>query len=496
MNRNRVPIRRLAAVAALAAPLAAGSGPTDVQEPTLAITGVTVIPMDGRPPRSGVTVLVSEGRISAIVASEAAEIPAGATVIDGTGKFLIPGLWDMHVHVFEEESPERRFSMLVANGVTGVRDMNGPLLLEEIHALREQVERGEVLGPRFVAPGPLVDGPGRPPSALGPRVVSVATPEEARDTVRALAARGADFIKVYNRLTPELYEAILDEAKRIGISVAGHVPLTVSPIAASDAGQRSMEHMRGVLEGASPEGERLRLATLALLTNTPLSENPTQSAAAAVLEGRRNLADTYDPVLAAELYARFARNGNWHCPTLVSNRFVLLGELERESFTSDPRLEYVSAETRESWAGASYLRGLGNPTPEQRRKRFRLQQEAVAEMYRAGVGVIAGTDVGAPYTYAGFSIHDELQLMVEGGLTPAEALGTATRDPAEFLGWGAELGTVEEGKIADLVLLDANPLEEVGSTRAIAAVVLNGRYLDREALDGLLERARELAAPN
>ncbi len=442
------------------------------------------------------TVTVEGNRIVSVERGVVATSPgpgASPVVVDGRGKFLLPGLWDMHVHVLDEALVERAFAMLLANGVTGVRDMNGPMPLPEIRVLRERVLGGEVLGPRFVAPGPLLDGPGRGPDALGPRVRWVDTPEKARDSVRSLAARGADFIKPYNRLTPELYEAMIDEARALGIPVMGHVPLSVDPFAASEAGHASMEHVQGVLEAASTEGRRLLESTRRYIEPTLEGKPPRVSEAPALIEARRAVVDSHDPGLAARLYASFVRNRNWHCVTLVSNRVLHLVHLD-DDLRHDPRLRFVPQETRDGWAEASYAGAFGNPGEEFMRRRWERKKSVVGEMHSAGVRILAGSDTGAEYVYPGFSLHDELGLLVEAGLTTAAALRAATLGPAEFLGAADSLGAVEPGKVADLVLLDANPLDDIANTKQISGVVANGRYLGRTALDSLLARAEALAA--
>ncbi len=477
-------------------------------QPSLVVRDVAIVDVASGTLLEGRTVAVEGNRIVSIssrvatgpvrvqaglVESPHAEVAAGAAVIDGAGMFLIPGLWDMHVHVLDEALVERAFAMLLANGVTGVRDMNGPMPLSEIRRLRASVASGEVLGPRFISPGPLLDGPGRGTDALGPRVRWVDTPQKARDSVRSLAAQGADFIKPYNRLTPELYAALMDEARIVGIPVMGHVPLSVDPFAASEAGQASMEHVQGVMEAASTAGGRLLESTRRYIEPTLEGKPPRVSEAPALIEARRAVVDSYDPALAARLYASFVRNRNWHCVTLVSNRVLHLIDLDDE-LRRDSRLRFVPQETRDGWAGASYSRAFGNPGEAFMRRRWERKKSLVGEMYRSGVRILAGSDTGAEYIYPGFSLHDELELLVEAGLSAAAALRAATLGPAEFLGAADSLGTVEPGKVADLVLLDANPLDEIANTKSITGVVANGRYLDRAALDSLLARAEVLAA--
>lgn len=468
-----------------------------VPHATLVIQDVTVVDVERGSLREGLTVAISENRIAAI--GRRVSTGPSAVVVDGSGRFLIPGLWDMHVHILQPGVLEITSRMLVANGVTGVRDMNGPMPLREIQMLRARVLAGDTLGPRFVSPGPLLDGPGRGPDAIGPMVRWVDTPENARDSVRSLARQGADFIKVYNRITPDLFDAIMDESRSVGIPVAGHVPLTVDPVVAAEAGQASMEHGYRLLEGASTEGEALRLATLALLDRRNSDPAPTPEQIERVLGGRRSVVDTYDRARAAELFAAFVRHGTWQCVTLVSDLMSHTVDFD-ESFERDARMRFVPASTQETWASTSYLSVFGDSTEAFFRRRWTLLLGAVGEMHRAGVGILAGSDQGAPYIYAGFSLHDELELLVEAGLSPLDALRTATLNPAQFLGVHDSLGTVEPGQIADLVLLEANPLEDIGSTRRIAGVVLNGRFLDRAELSTLLDEAeslaRRLAYPN
>ena len=455
----------------------------------LVIRDVTVIAMTEAPPHVGATVVLSEGRVAAL--GDAAEIvePEGAKVIDGAGGYLIPGLWDMHVHVLNEPVVDLALPLLVANGITGVRDMNGSLALDAIRQLRDAIDRGQRLGPRIVAAGSLVDGPGR--TASGPSVVSVATVDEAREAVRTLATQGADFIKVYNRLTPELHAAIAREAASIPLPFAGHVPHQVSAAAASDAGQHSIEHLSGVLEECSSQGPGLRNLTQRLLKSMLEQRRPSAEQVQQLFATRRQITNSQNVDLTNALFERFVANQTWQCPTLVSNRVLALSEIEA-SFARDERLRYVPASIRDSWlSGDQSLPWEDVPT---RLKRYGRQLELVGLMQRAGVRLLAGTDLGVAHVYAGFSLHDELVHMVEAGLAPLEALRAATIGPAEYLGRLDQLGTIEVGKFADLVLLDANPLDDIRATSNIRAVFVNGRHLDRQRLDRLLVEAAARAA--
>jgi imidazolonepropionase-like amidohydrolase len=456
------------------------------QQRPVALVDVTVIDMTGAPARPGSTLVISEGRILALGVSHTVSVPENAHRIDGTGKYVIPGLWDMHVHVFFGGAEERLFPLLVANGVTSVRDMNGPVSLEAIHDLRSRVASGETLGPRILAPGPLIDGPGRPASALGPNVIDVATPEEARTAVTTLAERGADFIKVYNRTTLELLQAVSEGAGEVGLKVVGHVPDLIGASMAARAGLRSIEHLDGVLEAASREGASLERLLRGVFEADQDGTPPSSEQLARYREIQAGLASGYDEELASHLYEVFVQQGTWQTPTLVSNRGLYLGPID-PGMAHDDRLAYVPENVSASWFPATLRLPLGSAKAH--RERFEVLGRVVADMHRAGVRMLAGTDLGVAHVFAGFSLHDELELLVQNGLTPEDALLTATRNPAEFEGMLDQLGTIEVNKFADLVLLDANPLEHIGNTRRIAGVFLAGRWLDRWELDGLLETA-------
>ena len=470
----RTAMRRLAAFVLLFA--AAGL----LAESPVAFTHVTVIDMTGAPSKRDRTVVISGNRIAQVGSPGSTKIPRNARVVDAAGKFLIPGLWDMHVHFGETE---RSFPLFVANGVTGVRDMGGDP--EKSFRWREETARGALLGPRIVACGPIIDGPD--PAAHGPTIV-VATAAEGRKAVADLAGRGADCIKVYDRLPRDAYFAIISEARKRRIPVVGHVPLSVSTAEASDAGQKSIEHLGTVLEGSSTiEAELQRLEAAPPPAGDP-SEFPRRIAA----RGKRML-DTYDERKASVLFRRLAKNRTWQVPTLVVKRGqTFIDDLSR---AGDVRLKYVAKSDREWWSPQKNFFARYR-TPEYivyKKRLYRTELDLVGAMHHAGVPLMTGTDVSSAWVFPGFSLHDELELLVEAGLTPMEALRAATRNPAAFLGELASFGTVERGKMADLVLLDANPLEDIRNSRKIRAVVRNGRYLPNEELQAMLARAEDAA---
>lgn len=455
--------------------------------PPLAIAHVTVIDTNGGPPLPGRTVLIRDGKIAAVAPDATAPpLPAEATILDGSGKFLIPGLWDMHVHLTRESA----LRLNLANGVTGVRVMwgnpsaFGPTVPH--NAWRREIEAGTRLGPRMVVASNILDGP----KPIWPGSVAVKDAESGRAAVRAAKAAGADFIKVYSFLPPDAFRAIAAESKAQGLPFAGHVPLFVSAREASDLGMASMEHLHGLRASCSSREAELLGRRKAALDEVRGDLDAARSKLDPIDVALR---ESYRDDLAASLFAKLKANGTRQCPTLVVLRAI--GSLDDPKFTDDPRIKYVDPFTRMFWNPRADFR-LRSMTPADfaaQRKNFERALELVGALNRAGVPILAGTDEANPYIFPGFSLHDELALLVRAGLTPMQALQAATIAPARFLGRESTLGSVEPVKEADLVLLDADPLADVRNTRRVRLVVLDGRVLDRAALDALLA-ATERAA--
>jgi imidazolonepropionase-like amidohydrolase len=415
----------------------------DRQSKSLVLTHVTVIDVTGGVPKPDMSVVITGDRISQVEEAGKVVAPPGATVVDAAGKFLIPGLWDMHVHWYIRDT----FTLFIANGVTGIRQMFGN---SDLLRWREDIAKGSLLGPRMIVASPIIDGP----QPVWPTSIAVSNEDEGRKAVRNVKQSGADFVKVYSLLPRDAYFAIADEAKRQGISFAGHVPNSVSPAEAADAGQKSIEHLTGM---------RARAEARSL--------------------------ETYDDRRAGELFARFVKNETWQCPTLT----VLRGKayFGDENFMRDQRLKFIPPRIKERWSQRIANRNEANYA--NAKKVFQKELEIVGAMRKAGVQLLAGTDTGNPFCFPGFSIHDELALLVIAGQTPVEALRSATLNPAKFLGLDKTLGTIEQAKVADLVLLDANPLEDVRNTQRINAVISNGRLFDRKALNKMLDQAEAAA---
>ena len=433
---------------------------------TVVITHVTVIDVTRGLLRSNMTVVIDGNRIAAV--GNSAKIPHNAKVIDATGKFLIPGLWDMHAHSLTDNRYEYAFPLLIANGVTGIREMGSNLLPEKVNQVRQDVLDGILLGPRFGAlTYQILDGPGTQVNTA----TAVTTPEEGRQFVRTYKQLGASFIKPYNLLSREVYLAIVDEAKRLKIPVEGHVPVSMTAEEVSDLGQLTIEHNFDVLVSSSADEVALRKAERA----DPRRWGAIEAKAAA----------TFDEQKTKHLFARFVRNGTWSCPTIIVYRQII--HLDDEAFfLNDSNMKYIPLSQREHWHQTFEQNRQVNLNSENRR-RWEMRSQMVGMMHRAGVQLIAGTDTGALYVIPGFSMHDELQLMVEAGLSTLTVLQSATINAAKFLGKERDLGTIEKGKLADLVLLDGNPLDNIKNTRRIAAVMVNGRYLPKEFLQRMLD---------
>lgn len=452
---------------------------------TLAITHVTVIDATNAHARPDMTVLINENRITQVGKSGRVRVPKHAQVVIASGKFLIPGLWDMHVHWYNKDY----LPLFIANGVTGIRIMWG---MPMHHQWRKEIDAGRLLGPHMLIASAIVDGP----KPVWSGSIAVANASEARRAVIQAKRDGADFIKVYSLLPRDAYFAIADESKKQGIPFEGHVPISVSAEEASNSGQKSIEHLTGVLPACSTRQAELLNSSQETLAAIIAGRQPPVSAVhgAASREWEELALETYSPQKAEILFAELKKNQTWQCPTLTVLRSIAF--LDDPSFTNDSRLKYMPRDVRASWDPKTDFR-LKTRTAEdwaRSKKVFSKDAEIVGAMQRAGVNILAGTDTLNPYCFPGFSLHDELGLLVKAGLSPMEALQAATLNPARFMGREKDFGTVETGKIADLVLLDANPLNDIANTKRIDAVVLGGKLFPKASLDGMLAKVEALAA--
>jgi hypothetical protein len=438
----------------------------------LAIRNVTAVDTNGA---RRITVVITGKTITSAAAN--ARIPSGAKVIDGTGKFLIPGLWDMHVHLWEQEP---MFGLYLAAGVTGIRDMGSDP--QRTLKWKSEIEAGRMLGPTVFTSGPILDGP-----ATGVKqapVLQVANADDGRNAVDQVDLAGLDFIMVMSRVPTDAYFSLAHRARIRRAPFAGHVPESVSVWDAVEARQKSVEHLFGMALACSYDEKRLRAERLEALANKDY---------AALDQIRQRTYSTFSQPLCSELFRRMARFQIWQTPTLaLAERRSFVG-LERRA--NDPELTYVPDGIRKTWkdpreeaatATAEQLESL--------REDYKRNCRMVAQMQSFGVGILAGTDTGDPYVVPGFALHDELESLVAAGLTPLQALNAATINPARYFNIESTHGTIEKGKLANAVLLDADPLADIRNITRISSVIVNGRLLQRTQLDSL-KAGRPIAAP-
>jgi hypothetical protein len=456
---------------------------------TIAIIHVTVLDATGAPPQPNSTILIDNEKISAVGPDSTLEISTGTRVIDATGKFLIPGLADMHIHLMGAGEPagSREFilPLLIANGITTVRDMGGDVA--QLKKLKKEIDSGDQPGPKIFFTGPYLDGN---PPYFQPSII-VQTPAEADAAVRKLKSEGVDFIKVQSGLKPDAYFAIALAARKENIRFVGHVPDSISATQASDAGQASIEHLTGILLACSSREEELREQQL----HPPSHKETPRQTSLRQRAWQQAVLNSYSPEKAQKLYAKLLANHTWQVPTLplLIELAFLTPATDR---AGDPNLKYIPQNLRKIWKQGR-AESLANKTPGDfllRAKLVEASLKAVGDMHAAGIAIMAGTDSTAPNLVPGFALHDSLADLVQAGLTPMQALQAATSKPAEFLNRSNEQGTIAPGQRADLVLLDANPLADIHNTEKIRAVFLKGECLDRAALDTLLARAAQFAA--
>jgi imidazolonepropionase-like amidohydrolase len=448
----------------------------------IAFVHANVVPMDSERVLADRTVVVRGGRIEAVGPSADLAIPEDVLAVDAGGHYLMPGLADMHVHVWTEAD----FLLFLANGVTTVRNMWGS---EQQLDWRARIENGELLGPTIYTAGPLMDG--SPPIWDGSTVIETA--EDAQRAVRDQKEAGYDFIKIYNRLSLEAYEALLASARDQGMPAAGHVPDAVGLDAVLASGQVAIEHLGGYGDATVIEGSPMDLPP-----GRSISElnRATADALKQIQSGEMAFSDLYDDAKLIA-YAEATRDaGVWNVPTIVV--FQEIPSDEADEVFSRPEMRYVDPLTRATWDPSTtfYYDGLSDDEIRLMRRWNDLRLHRAEALHEAGARLLLGTDTPNPFVVPGFSIHEELANLVAAGLTPYEAIRAGTRDGAEFLGDLDEWGTLEVGKRADMILLDANPLDDVGNVNGRAGIVVRGRWLSEAKLrSGLEDLAASYEAP-
>lgn len=445
---------------------------------SFAITGVGLVPMTGDTLVRDATVLVQNGRIAAAGRAASVRVPAGVRTIDGRGKYLIPGLADMHTHLFADgPAPDslapHELGVMLALGVTTARLMIGT---NQHLALKRDIAAGRLLGPQLWLASPQLTGREDPSTSF----VLASTPAEARWAVQTAADSGYDFLKI-TFIDPPIWDLVIDEARRRGIRVDGHVEPGVGVPRALEAGQH-IQHLDSYFEAV-------------LADDAPVRTSLTQYGIFR-LNNWKSM-DHVDDAKIARIAGATARSGVYSTPTLaVFNTAFAKGQTEEE-IRARPDWQVLTAAHRTGYLRA--LRQYWAPsndsvrTPARRRRYVQVRNAIVKAIADSGGGsrLLAGSDSPEWFLAYGWTLHRELAAFVEAGLTPYQALLTATRNPAEFLGASAEWGTIEVGKRADLVLLDANPLEDIRRTMEIEAVSIGGRWLDRAARERLIRAASE-----
>ena len=448
-------------------------GALSVQAQPVTLVHANVVDVATGQIQSDRTVVIVGKRITRVSPSSRAT-PKTGRVVDATGQYLIPGLWDMHTHVYFDGTANAGtdliLPLLLANGITGIRDMGSEL--EAVLHARAAVAAHQLPGPRMVVCGPMLDGPKSPYKAS----IAITTAEDGRQAVDKLKAAGVDFIKVQSGVPRAAYFAIAAEAKAVGLPLEGHVPDAIRATEAVTAGQRTFEHLIGIFEASSAAEE----AYVAGGEKSP----------------GRFLA-TYDPAREAAAIGLLAAHPEvWQCPTLFWERGQWL--VDAIAWQQDSALVYAGR----SWVEQRWPKAQKNiartmdtePLPV--REQFVAHELAlVGKLHAAGVGFLAGTDTPAGVDLVpGVSLHLELQRFVAAGFTPLQALQTATLNPARFYGRLQDFGAVRAGQLADLVLLSANPLVDIANTRRIVAVIADGQYLSRPDLDQLQRNLQRIAA--
>jgi imidazolonepropionase-like amidohydrolase len=446
----------------------------NTQQTKHAITSVSIIDVTGGPTQTDMTVIIDNDSIKTIGKTDKIKIPENYKEFDASGKYLIPGLWDMHVHAMHNERDKSFFPLFAANGVVGIREM-GTYLSASLYF--QETWDSNSLNPRVIWGSPMLDGS----NPASPHGLGIQFPGAARSLVHAMKKLGFEFLKIYDRMSSEVYHAVIDEARKIGLSTGGHVPYSISAGEASRAGQNSIEHMSLVVESCIP-------GALDKVKRQFSDFDKPQGIGGPSRDWLTDDAlNSFDPKLFDDLCNEFIKNNTWHTPTLTWSQGTYLGY--NEECLKNQSLEYAIPKIRQDW---NNLRKTAD-TPDMRMgaKLAEKWMKIAGELHRRGVPILAGSDSSdEPGVIAGFSLHDELGFLVKVGLTPLEALQTATINPAKFLKTTNKYGTIEEGKVSDLVILNKNPLDNIKNTKDINAVVLRGKLINREKLDGLLQRAK------
>lgn len=429
--------------------------PADNTQREIVFRSVNVIPMDRERVLENQTLIVKNGKITYLGAASKAKAAPDAVIIDASGKYIIPGLSEMHAHVppIDDIEPMKEvLTLFLANGVTTIRGMLGhPKHIE----LRSRINSGEILGPHFYTTGPSFNGQ------------SVKTAERGAEMVREQKAGGYDYLKLHPGLTKETFPAIVKTAKEVGIPFAGHVSFGVGVWAAIDAGYSSIDHMDGFVEAITPGVDKMAEQETGLFGSW--------------------IADRADESQIPKLTKALASKNIWVVPTqALAERW--LSPLPAEEYMKAPEMKYMTAQVRTNWANAK-ANYLGNPnfTADKANKLIQLRRKLILECQKANVGLLLGSDGPQVFNVPGFSIHHELRYLVDAGLTPYQALSTGTVNVAKYLNKKSE-GTIANGNVSDFVVLNANPLTDINNTRKVEGVMIGTKWLSQEFITGELKK--------
>jgi imidazolonepropionase-like amidohydrolase len=410
------------------APFFLAAGP--IAAASTAIQDVTLIDVAAGVARPHMTVVIDGGKISRVGIASSIPLPASVRVIAGKDKFLMPGLWDMHVHLYYKQY----LPVFVAFGITGVQDMGSDF--SKVSGWRDEIEKGIAAGPHIITSGPPVDGGASDDPKL-PLLVA-RTADQARQAFDQLYKMDVDFIKILSRLPRDAYFALGEQARHWDLRMVGHIPTNVTAQEAVEARQKSLEHMFGITKSVSNDQEALKFFERCTLIGTRVD------------------------------------------PTLVL--WLRMSHIDDTKLMSDPELSLVPPSIRSTWPDVS-------DDPASLKIQIWRIYRLVALAKQAKTEILAGTDTGDPYVIPGRALHDELEQLVKAGLTPREALEAATLAPARFFETEQEMGAIERGKLADMVILEGNPLEDIRNVRKVAGVFTHGRYYARKDLDAILGTA-------
>ena len=447
----------------------------------------TIDPEDGL--KENQTIIIKDGKILKVAPTSELKLSSANEIIDGTGKFMIPGLWDMHVHFsYIEELAPNMFDLFLAYGITSVRDTGGRI--EFVKQWKDKSLANPTTAPRVMIAGPLLDGlpnvydgsdPGHPSLSVG-----LATVEDVANQIEFLDRMDVDFLKAYEMLTPEQFAMLTRLAKEKGLKVTGHVPLSMDVITASNGGLNSMEHMRNLELSCSSNAEELFEQRKQMLID---GKNESGSnLRSSIHQAQREMAiQNYDPLKADEVLKVLAKNQTWQIPTMALNTgFVNKPYMQpnwQESFT------YLPDSINNRWN--EIIKGVMNmEAPVFRIQYAEWMKDMIKNIHAAGIGIMAGTDTPIGFLTPGFSLHEELRVLASSGISPIDVLKTATINPAKYFNLENDLGSIKENMWADLLILNDNPLDDINNTKNINTVIKQGKLYDRAQLDEILERLK------